>query len=37
LTHIARTHKTTIAALKAANNLTSDKISIGEKLKIPSA
>lgn len=37
LTRIAKTHNTTIAALKTANNLANDKISIGEKLKIPSA
>jgi LysM repeat protein len=37
LTRIAKTHGTTISALKAANNLASDKISIGEKLKIPAA
>jgi len=37
LTRIAKTHGTTIKALKMANNLNSDRISIGEKLKIPAA
>jgi 5'-nucleotidase / UDP-sugar diphosphatase len=37
LTRIAKAHGTTIAALKSANNLASDRINVGEKLKIPSA
>jgi 5'-nucleotidase/UDP-sugar diphosphatase len=37
LTRIAKTHGTTIKALKSANNLESDRIVVGEKLKIPSA
>lgn len=37
LTRIAKTHGTTIKALKSANNLASDKILAGEKLKVPAA
>jgi|SRR5580658_9939854 5'-nucleotidase/UDP-sugar diphosphatase len=37
LTRIAKVHGTTIAALKSANQLTSDRINVGEKLTIPSA
>ncbi len=37
LSRIAKTHGTTIKALKAANNLASDRIVVGEKLKIPAA
>ena len=37
LTRIARTHGTTIKALKLANNLDSDRIVVGQKLNIPSA
>ncbi len=33
---IARKHKVTVAQLKAANNLKSDKIRVGQKLVIPS-
>ena len=35
LTKIATDHGTTIKALRAANNLTTDKIKVGDKLKIP--
>jgi nucleoid-associated protein YgaU len=35
LWHIARTHGTTVAALKAANGLKSDRILVGQKLKVP--
>ena len=37
LSHIAKTHGTTIKALKLANKLSSDKISVGQQLKIPAA
>jgi LysM repeat protein len=37
LTRIARVHGTTIKALKAANNLSNDRIVVGAKLKIPEA
>jgi LysM repeat protein len=37
LSHIAKTHGTTVKALKTANNLTDDRISVGEQLKIPTA
>ena len=37
LTRIAKTHGVTIKALKTANNLTSDRIVVGEQLKIPAA
>ncbi len=37
LARIAKTHGTTVKALKAANNLTTDKISVGEQLKVPKA
>ena len=37
LSRIAKTHGTTIKALKLANNLSTDRISVGEQLKIPSA
>jgi LysM repeat protein len=37
LSRIARTHNTTIKALKSANELATDRIVVGEKLKIPSA
>jgi LysM repeat protein len=37
LTRIAKTHGTTVKALKLANSLTNDKIMVGEQLKIPSA
>jgi len=37
LSHIAKTHNTTIAALKSANALANDRITVGEKLKIPTA
>ncbi len=36
LAKIAHNNHTTVAKLKAANNLTSDKLSIGQKLVIPS-
>jgi LysM repeat protein len=35
LTTIASRHGTTVKALRAANNLTTDKIKVGQKLKIP--
>jgi len=35
LTHIARTHRTTVKTILAANNLASDHIAIGTKLKLP--
>jgi LysM repeat protein len=35
LWHIARTHHTTVRALKAANGLHSDLIRVGQKLKVP--
>jgi len=35
LTKIASTHKTTIKALRAANNLKTDQIKVGQKLKVP--
>jgi LysM repeat protein len=37
LSRIARTHNTTIKALKSANDLATDKIVVGQKLKIPTA
>ena len=37
LSRIAKTHGTTVKALKLANNLENDRIVIGEQLKIPSA
>jgi LysM repeat protein len=37
LTGIAKAHGTTIKAIETANGLTNDRISIGEKLKIPKA
>jgi peptidoglycan DL-endopeptidase LytE len=36
LNRIASAHRTTVAALKSANNLKSDTIQLGSKLKIPS-
>lgn len=35
LARIARRHGTTVNAIKAANNLTSDRIRVGQKLKVP--
>jgi LysM repeat protein len=35
LTRIAKTHGTTVKALKAENSLTTDRIKVGQKLKIP--
>jgi LysM repeat protein len=35
LTKIAKIHKTTIEALKEANNLKTDRLKVGQKLKIP--
>jgi len=35
LTKIATDHGTTVKALRAANNLTTDRITVGQKLKIP--
>ncbi|MFZ0826950.1 MAG: LysM peptidoglycan-binding domain-containing protein [Verrucomicrobiia bacterium] len=37
LTRIARTHGTTVKALKAANSLENDHIVVGARLKIPEA
>ena len=37
LTRIAKTHGTTVKALKAANSLENDRIVVGTKLKIPEA
>jgi LysM repeat protein len=37
LSHIAKMHNTTVPALKSANALANDRITVGEKLKIPSA
>lgn len=37
LTRIARTHGTTVKALKAANHLDNDRIVVGAKLKLPEA
>jgi LysM repeat protein len=36
LTKIAKAHGTTVKAIKAANNLATNRISVGKKLKIPS-
>lgn len=35
LGHIAVAHKTTVKAIKQANNLTSDKVHVGQKLAMP--
>lgn len=37
LTKIAKAHRTTIKAIKAANNLKTDRVNVGQKLKIPAA
>jgi LysM repeat protein len=37
LTRIAKTHHTTIKAIKDANHLATDRLSVGEKLEIPAA
>ena len=37
LSHIAKTYHTTIKAIKEANSLATDRLSVGEKLKIPTA
>ncbi len=37
LTRIAKTHGTTVKALKAANSLANDRIVVGARLKIPEA
>jgi len=37
LSRIAKIHGTTVKAIKAANNLTNDRIVVGSKLKIPEA
>jgi len=34
LSHIAKVHGTTVKALKTANHLASDRIFVGEKLKL---
>ncbi|HEX7569025.1 MAG TPA: LysM peptidoglycan-binding domain-containing protein, partial [Verrucomicrobiae bacterium] len=36
LTKIAKAHRTTVKAIEAANGLTTTKIAVGKKLKIPS-
>lgn len=36
LTKIANKHKTTVRELRAANNLTTSRVNVGQKLKIPS-
>jgi LysM repeat protein len=35
LTKVATAHKTTVKALRAANNLKTDAIKVGQKLTIP--
>jgi LysM repeat protein len=35
LTRIARTHRTTVKTILAANNLVSDRIAVGTKLRLP--
>jgi LysM repeat protein len=37
LSRIAKAHRTSIKAIKEANNLTTDRLSVGQKLEIPSA
>ncbi len=37
LSDIAQAHKTTVSALKAANNLSSDRLRVGQKLTLPGA
>ena len=37
LTTIAKHHGVSVRALRSANNLTTDKIKVGDKLKIPAA
>jgi LysM repeat protein len=37
LTRIAKQHGTTVKAIRAANNLKSDKVAAGQKLKMPAA
>jgi LysM repeat protein len=37
LSRIAKTHHTTVKAIKEANHLDSDKLSVGEKLNLPTA
>ena len=37
LTRIAKAHHTTIKAIETANKLTTDRLSVGEKLMIPAA
>lgn len=37
LSRIAKSHRTTIKALRAANHLDDDRISVGEKLNLPTA
>lgn len=37
LTHIAKTHGTTVKAIMSLNGLQSDRIAVGAKLKIPAA
>ena len=37
LTRIAKTHATTVEAIKAANGLSGDRMAVGTKLKLPQA
>jgi LysM repeat protein len=37
LTRIATQHKTTVKAIKAANNLKTDRVTVGQKLKVPTS
>jgi LysM repeat protein len=37
LTRIAKTHHTTIKAIEAVNHLSTDRISVGQKLNVPTA
>ena len=37
LSRIAKTHRTTVKAIREANNLTTDRLSVGQKLNIPTA
>ena len=37
LSRIAKTHRTSVKAIREANNLTTDRLSVGQKLNIPSA
>jgi len=35
LTQIARTHGTTVTAIRQVNGMTTDRIYVGQKLKLP--